>query len=209
MTKTHRFLLLLALLLISALYFPLNRLLTNGYNLQIALDAYVPVIPVFVIPYLLFLPFWVSAFLFAAWKMNDKLFRAFMAASIFATSIATLIYFVFPTYTKRPIIEASGWASNLLLDLYSNDALFNAFPSGHVLYTTLIALFGALWQPRWAVGLYGSVVLVVLSTLLTGQHHLLDPLGGLALGWGGYRFGLWAEYGREKILSLIPIKKTT
>ncbi len=207
MTNTKRFSLLALFFLISMLYFPLNRLLTDGYNLKTVLDESIPIVPEFIIPYVLFLPFWVGAFLLAAWKMNDGLFRAFMVGSIAATAIATATYFVFPTYTERPLIETSGWASGLLQALYSNDNVFNAFPSGHVLYTTLIALFGAAWQPRWSGWLQGSIVLVILSTLLTGQHHLVDPLGGLALGWGGYRFGLWVEYGRAEIRSLLPARK--
>jgi membrane-associated phospholipid phosphatase len=207
MTFAKRFFLLLVMLLISALYFPINQFLTNGYNLKTALDTYIPLVPVFAIPYLLFLPFWIVAFLVAAWKMNDRLFRAFMIGSISATTIATLTYIFFPTYTARPLIDTNGWAASLLSMIYSKDNVFNAFPSEHVLYTTLIALFGTTWKPDWSFLLNGSVVLVILATLLTGQHHLVDPIGGLALGWGSYRFGLWAEYGLEGMRKLISVGK--
>lgn len=189
----NRFLWLLLLLIASSLYFPLNQLLTNGYNLKTAFDVYIPVLPMFALPYLLFVPFWVVAFLFAAWKMNDQLFGAFMIASVSGAVIAALVYFVFPTYTARPQIDTSGWDAKLLNLIYANDNVFNAFPSGHVLYTTLIALFGIAWYPNWSWALNGSIVLVIVSTLFTGQHHLVDPLGGLALAWGSYHFGLWAE----------------
>jgi membrane-associated phospholipid phosphatase len=130
-----------------------------------------------------------------------------MFGSIGAAGIATLIYFMFPTYTARPAIAASGWSAGLLNLIYSNDNVFNAFPSGHVLYTTLIALFGSVWRPNWSHALNGSVVLVVLATLLTGQHHLVDPVGGVALGWAGYRFGLWAEYGRKEMHKLLAVRR--
>ncbi len=207
MTISKRFTLLVVMLFISALYFPLNQFLTNGYNLKTALDAYIPLVPIFAIPYLLFLPYWVMAFLVAAWKMDDRMFRAFMIGSIGAASIATLIYFVFPTYTARPLIDASGWSASLLNLIYSNDNVFNAFPSGHALYTTLIALFGSTWQPKWSFILNGSVILVILATLLTGQHHLVDPVGGIALGWAGYRFGLWSEYGLGEMRKLLSTRR--
>lgn len=140
MTNTKRFSLLALFFLISMLYFPLNRLLTDGYNLKTVLDEYIPIVPEFIIPYVLFLPFWVAALLLAAWKMNDGLFRAFMVGSIAATAIATATYFVLPTYTERPLIETSGWASGLLQALYSNDNVFNAFPSGHVLSAAITTL---------------------------------------------------------------------
>ncbi len=195
------------MLLISALYVPLNKLLTHGYNLKTALDAYIPLVPAFAIPYLLFLPYWVVAFLIAAWKMDDRMFRAFMVGSISAVGIATLVYFVFPTYTARRPVDTRQWGASLLKLIYNNDNVFNAFPSGHVLYTTLIALFGSTWRPNWNSVLNGSVVLVVLATLLTGQHHLVDPVGGIALGWGGYRFGLWAEYGWEEMRKLLSLRR--
>lgn len=205
MRFAKRLSILIILLLVSALYFPLNRFLTNGYNLKTVLDAYIPIVPAFAIPYLLFLPFWIVAFLIAAWKMNDRLFRAFMIGSFSSTVIATLTYVLFPTYTDRPLINTNEWGASLLQLIYSKDNVFNAFPSEHVLYTTLIALFVTTWRPTWTMTLTlnGSVVLVILATLFTGQHHLLDPLGGWVLGWGSYRFGLWMEFGLDGMRKLL------
>jgi membrane-associated phospholipid phosphatase len=39
----------------------------------------------------------------------------------------------------------------------------------------------------------GVVLLGALSTLFTKQHYLLDPLGGAALAWFGYKFGVWLD----------------
>jgi membrane-associated phospholipid phosphatase len=209
MTFAKRFSLLMLMLLISALYIPLNHFMTSGYNLKTTLDAYIPLVPVFAVPYLLFLPFWIIAFLIAAWKMNDRLFRALMTGSISASTLAILTFFLFPTYTERPQIDSGGWAASLLSLIYSCDNVFNAFPSAHVLYTTLIALFGSTWRPNWSLILSGSVVLVILATLLTGQHHLVDLLGGFALGWACYRFGLWAEYGLAGTRKRLSVEQPT
>ena len=192
MIRSKRWAGALLVLLVACLYFPLNRLLTSGYNLQTALDAYIPIVPLFVVPYLLCLPYWLLALGVAAWKMDDALYRASIFGALAAIGTATLIYAAFPTYTDRPLIGADGWAARLLAQVYSNDQAFNAFPSGHVLFTTLISLFAARWKPGLRWGMAAITAVVVLATLFTGQHHLVDPLGGLALGWAGYRFGLWA-----------------
>jgi hypothetical protein len=36
------------------------------------------------------------------------------------------------------------------------------------------------------------------GTLLTGQHHLVDPIGGVGLAFLAYDFGMWMEYGTER-----------
>jgi membrane-associated phospholipid phosphatase len=68
---------------------------------------------------------------------------------------------------------------------------YDAFPSGHVYITTLLALFFSRWYPRYK--LLWSVILgvVSLSTLFTGQHYILDVLGGYLAALAGYHFGLW------------------
>jgi membrane-associated phospholipid phosphatase len=193
MTYSKRFTLMAAAFAVFCLYFPVNQIMSGGYNLKTTLDAFIPIIPVFAIPYLLCFPFWVASFVYAAWKMEISLYRSFIIGSIAAISIATLFFIFLPTYTDRPLLTGNSWAVSLLHTIYNHDNVNNAFPSNHVLITTLIALFGARWKPRLTGILGGTVILVILSTLFTGQHHLVDPLGGLALGWCGYQFGLWME----------------
>ena len=199
MNYIRRLPLLASLLGVSSLYFPLNQLLTSGHNLKTTLDAYIPVVPIFVVPYLLFIPYWIAAFLYFAWKMDDRLFRALMIGSISAVAIASLVYVLFPTYTDRPMISNHGWDAELLNLLYGRDNVFNAFPSGHVLFTTLIAVFGIDWRPKMKFLFWASIMLVILATLFTGQHHLVDPFGGVGLGYLAYRFGMWMEYDTESI----------
>src|SRR5512141_2815963 len=86
----------------ACLYFPLNRKLTGGFNLSTRLDARIPLWPVWVIPYLLCLPIWVGGFIWAAWIMEDELFRSFVSAYLFVLVSAALLFYFFPTYVKRP-----------------------------------------------------------------------------------------------------------
>jgi membrane-associated phospholipid phosphatase len=169
----------------ASLYFPLNRKLTGGFNLSTWLDAKVPLWPVWVVPYLLCLPGW------AAWKMDEELFRSFVSACLFVLLSAALFYYFFPTYVERPILSGSNWAVKILQRVYQNDGIYNAFPSGHVYQTSLICLFYNRLYPNHPWFWIGIVVIVALSTLFTRQHNLTDPLGGLAIAWLGYRFGLY------------------
>lgn len=57
--------------------------------------------------------------------------------------------------------------------------------------TTLLALFFCRWYPRQTLLWILILVIVSLSTLFTGQHYILDVLGGYAVAYNGYHFGLW------------------
>jgi membrane-associated phospholipid phosphatase len=176
---------------IQVLYFPLNRFLQGGMEFKTALDEYVPVWPIWVFPYGLVCVWWVVAYLWAAWRMEDRLYEAFFLASAFASVVALTMYTVFPTYVIRSALVGTDWSPQMLNLIYTNDYAYNAFPSGHVYITTLIALFWSRWFPAWRWALAATVVTVILATLFTGQHYLPDPIGGLALAWFSYRIGLW------------------
>jgi hypothetical protein len=182
---------------IQSLYFPLNRFLEGGIEFKTALDDYVPLWPIWVLPYTLICVWWIAAHLWAAWRMEERLYEAFFIASAFASVSALTIFAVFPTYVIRPAISAMDWASRLLNWVYTNDYMYNAFPSGHVYITTLIALFWSHWFPAWRWSLAATVLMVILATLFTRQHYLPDPVGGLALAWFSYRIGLWCIADRD------------
>jgi membrane-associated phospholipid phosphatase len=181
-----------ALFVVQWLYFPLNRMIQGGVVLRIPLlDDRIPLWPIWIIPYLLSLLWWTGCFIWAAWKMEDKLYYAFVIGAISVMLASYVVYLVYPTYVERPIVEGEDWLSDLVRYVYSNDRANNAFPSSHTYTTVLIALFWWRWRPRlrwlWVV----IAVIIVLSTLFTGQHHSPDPVGGVIFAWLGYRFGLW------------------
>lgn len=175
---------------IQGLYFPLNRFLSGGMEFKIFLDEYLPLVPIWVIPYGLACGWWVIAYIWSAWRMEDQMYEAFFIASAFVCVSGLTIFAVFPTYVVRPMVPGSDWSAQLLNWVYTNDHMYNAFPSGHVYITTLIALFWSRWFPKWRWLWAATVIVICLATLFTGQHYLLDPIGGLALAWVGYQIGL-------------------
>ncbi len=190
-TQWKRLLWLLGVFAVQMLYFPINRTMHGGVILRTPLDDYIPLWPIWAVPYLLSLVWWEGAFVWAAIRMEGDRFRALAIATLAVMLTSYALYLVYPTYVERPTVQGSGWAADLVRAIYRNDRLHNAFPSGHTYFTTLIALFWWDWKPRlrwlWAA----TVAIVILATLFTGQHHLPDPLGGLLWAWLGYRFGIW------------------
>lgn len=97
---------------------------------------------------------------------------------------------------ERPAVTGLDWASTLLRFLYANDRANNAFPSGHMYFAVLLAYFVTRWKPRllWFAALL--VILVVGSTLFTGQHYVLDLVGGALFATVGISIGMWWQYQR-------------
>lgn len=183
--------LLLGAAAIQMIYGPTSQWLTGGIAPRIPLDNLIPLWPIWVIPYALCYPLWLTAFLVAVWKMDARLFRALMAACYLTFSLGILAFVLFPTYVILPTLTGADAFSALLRQLQIAGGTYDALPSGHIYITTLLALFFGLWMPRlrW---LWILILLIIsLSTLFTGQHYILDVVAGLAFGWVGYRFGLW------------------
>jgi membrane-associated phospholipid phosphatase len=191
MNKLKRLIWCALLFGIQALYFPLNRFLQGGLELKTPLDQYIPLWTIWVVPYSLVCVWWVIAYLWAAWQMDERLYEALFISTAVMCVSGLIMFTVYPTYVIRPILPVSDWSSQWLNFIYTNDQAYNAFPSGHVYITTLIALFWSRWYPgmRWLW--IGSVVVIILATLFTHQHYLPDPVGGLALAWISYHVGLW------------------
>ena len=182
---------LIVLFGVQLLYFPINRIAKGGVILSTPWDDLMPFWPTWAVPYLLSLVWWMGCFIWATWKMDDTLYRAFIVGTIAVMLTSYVVYLLYPTYVQRPVLEGSNWRIDLMRLIYENDRSNNAFPSGHTYTTVLIVLFWWHWRSRlrwlWA----GIAVIILLSTLFTGQHNLLDLVGGTVWAWMGYCFGLW------------------
>jgi membrane-associated phospholipid phosphatase len=196
----NRFFLLCIPLVIQLFYFPLNRISIGGIAPFIPLDAYIPVRPAWVVPYFLTIPSWIIFFIWAGFKMDDQLFRAFIFSSITAILIGILTFTFFPTYVNRPVLVEKGIAWDWLRKLYQNDNIYNALPSGHAYITTIVAIFWWRWKPNQRWLWVGFWVVVLLSALFTHQHYILDLLAGilLALGTSFLAFGIYKNQGKVR-----------
>ncbi len=170
---------MLLVLAANFIYFPINRMLTGGVVVETPLDRLIPLAPVWAVPYILALPWWTAALLWAAIQMDDATFKTMIVASLMMVLSSDAFYILFPTYLERPQLAGDGWAMNLMRMIYGTDRAYCALPSGHTYNTTLIASFWWFWQPRyrwlWAL----TVPVVILATLFTRQHNILDVVSGM------------------------------
>lgn len=144
-------------------------------------DIMLPFIPETVWIYLSYV-----GMLFTTWWWSTqgpgctRMFWAIVLSSV----IATIYFLFFPTQIPRITLNAvdadpatrAAWAF-----LLAADKPTNCFPSLHVAEATLAAIGLARASPRWAP--WGTVwaAAIILTTMTTRQHVLIDVLGGLGL----------------------------
>jgi membrane-associated phospholipid phosphatase len=201
MKTSKRILFFCLIILTQALYLPLNRFLQGGTAIYTPLDALIPIIPYWSIPYLLWMICWFCLCFWAALKMPVMIYKSYFTSTILVILSAMVVYLFFPTFVNRQSVQGTGFGVDLLRWIYSNDGLYNAFPSGHIYLVTLTTIFYSRWKPGYSWFWYAILLVVSCSTLFTGQHYIVDVIGGVV-------FALIGAYVGTRFVERIEISKT-
>jgi membrane-associated phospholipid phosphatase len=172
------------------IYIPTSNRLEGGIEPRLPIDIF-PVSTIWVLPYILCYLLWLTSITWILFKAEDRAFRSFIIGCMLTFGLGALTFIFFPTYVRPAALEGTDIFTNILRAIHENWGRYDAFPSGHVYITTLLALFFSRWYPRYKPLWFVIVVVVSLSTLFTAQHYILDVLGGYLVALAGYHFGLW------------------
>ena len=181
----HHWLGILWLVLAGGSYFVINRLPRGELiDMSTDFDRALPTWPIFVVPYLSFLPLVFILMPLLLWQ-NEKLFRLFTSSVLVAQVVMNVCYLLIPATLVRPELQGSDIFTVLLRDVvWVIDQPLNTFPSNHVALSVL-AIVVLAWLPQgfkrfwW---LQSWLALVAVSTLLPHQHVIADLLSGVILG---------------------------
>ncbi|WP_050614417.1 phosphatase PAP2 family protein [Bacillus testis] len=195
-TRIHPLLFLIPLILLGPVYSFLNQSTEGAYPITVPLDDSIPFIKEFIIPYVVWYPFIYSALIYLCFK-ERKLYFVALSSLIAGKIIAFIVYATWQTTVPRPEVTGNDVFSQLVRFIYSNDQPVNCFPSIHVMTTFIIMLVAIkrIKKTPWlSIGALTIGVLIILSTLFTKQHALLDVLSGLGLGAVMYTisYALWS-----------------
>lgn len=185
----HRWFMLIPLTFSSLWFFILEKkILRPEYLLHTRLDDYIPFIPLFVVPYVL----WYFYVAVPAFFLFFKAPREFARMAVFLTMgmvIACSVYSLFPNgQALRPAL--GGYDEplvHLIRFIYSNDSPANCAPSIHVIYSvaahTAIARYNNFRRRiAWVNGVSLALsALCILSTVFIKQHSVIDLIMGLVL----------------------------
>ncbi len=171
---------LVILVVVSCLYFLLNAPSETVHILRTSIDEVIPRLPVFTIPYLAFLP-WLWGIIIYVWFKNRS-FRQLAYSLIIINLVACFVYLTFQTSVPRDPILENDIFSNILKFIYSNDNIYAALPSLHSALSASIATYFLINKSRLTYFHVFMAILIIVSTLFTKQHFVLDAISGVLLG---------------------------
>lgn len=176
-----------------ASYFFFNRLtpLSEPLLMNTWVDEHMPIVPVFVVPYLSFHVLAMIVVPVLSLRAGGR--KAFLTnglAIIIGQLILDIAYLCFQTEVPRVPVNGDDPFTWLLVNVvYGNDRPLNGFPSNHVTWSVISII--ALWRlrtriPRTARVLIPWFLLIVPATVLLRQHYVIDIYGGLLVAFTAY-----------------------
>lgn len=143
------------------------------------LDQFVPFMPEAIIIYI---SFFITLPIVTA-VLPEPHFQATLKAYLLASLVAFLIFIVYPTqHSQQPLdMIDKKWIAAIFQCIYSIDRASNCLPSLHVTLSVIAALGISNGCPQWKIhgGFFASCI--IMSTILTKQHHIIDLLAGIVL----------------------------
>ena len=155
------------------------------------LDAKIPVVSIFVVPYLSF--HILAALVVPLLSLKIGGYRAFLVngvAIIVGQLCLDVAYAFFQTQVPRtPVPGNSPFDWVLVNVVYGNDQPLNGFPSNHVTWSVISII--ALWRlrnraPRTSWILMAWFLLILPATVFLHQHYLVDIYGGIFVAFTAY-----------------------
>jgi membrane-associated phospholipid phosphatase len=158
---------------------------TDRVRIHLEAELSIPFVPLFLIVYRSI----DVLFLLGPFVLRSRAeIRALSLALFLATTTAGVCFLLIPAELAYPPLPVEGfWADAFAF----NERIvlrYNLVPSLHVALSTIVlAAYGTFRGTRCRVLLAVWGGLIALSTLLIHQHHVLDVVTGLLLGWACYR----------------------
>ena len=153
--------------------------ITEYHPVYCSLDAYIPFLEIFLLPYLFWFVFLIGMHVYTA-IYDVAAFRYLMRFVMISYTVTVVIYILFPTCQElRPEVFLRDNALTRFVDwFYEFDTHTNVCPSLHVIGSAAVAC--AAWNARrlntagWRIAFWSTAVLISISTVFMRQHSAVD-----------------------------------
>ena len=154
---------------------------TEYHPVFCGLDAYIPFLEIFLLPYLFWFAYLVGIHIYTA-IYDPAAFRYLMRFIIISYTLTTLIYILYPTCQElRPdTFLRDNALTRFIAWFYTFDTHTNVCPSLHVIGSVAVAC--AAWNAKglnttgWRIAFWAAAILISISTVFMRQHSVVDVL---------------------------------
>lgn len=169
---------LIVLITEAFLYFIIKNFI-HDYNTISTLKFEFPLIKEFVYIYNSWYPFvFITAFII--YKKDKNLYKKFIFTMIIGVLMSHITFLIYPTIVIRPEIEVKTLTDLVLyLTYYFDSPAVNCLPSIHCLLCFISIYYVSLnknLKTKIKLPIIIYFILIILSTLFTKQHLLIDAL---------------------------------
>ncbi|MGE6376094.1 phosphatase PAP2 family protein [Peribacillus muralis] len=178
----------LLLVLTSSIYSIINQSSGHAVDVTTLIDGEIPFIKEFVVPYLLWYPYIYGLLIYYCFVDRKHYFVA-LGSLVSGKLVCFIIYSLWQSTVPRPDVVGNDIFAHLMRFVYSHDQPVNCLPSIHVLTTfiMMIVVHKRRERHKWEyAGVTAFGTLIIVSTLFTKQHAVLDALSGILLACGMY-----------------------
>ena len=171
------------------LYFGVEALEGKPHNVESSWDRYIPFVPGWIFVYILWFPL-IALYQLALFRASAAMYGAYIAAIAADIVLSLVCYLAYPTSFQRPLPPDTAVGRVVQAVYRGSYRGLNCAPSMHCSMCYLI-IVTAFLCPALSFGVRVTAALlsfgIVLSTLYTKQHVLIDVLSALPLAaicWG-------------------------
>lgn len=172
---------------LNGLIYFLIKLLISDYNLiSLPIDGKIPFIQEFIYIYMIWYPFLIVSYFFLFKYNKDKYIRSIITICL-SLPVLYLCFILYPTTVSRPVVDSYNSITTFITyTVFKVDTPVNCFPSGHCLLC-FILLFSVLFDEKltkcFRVICIFINILIIISTLFTKQHVIIDVIGAFVLAF--------------------------
>lgn len=173
------------------------------FDLSISLDYIIPLVPFFIVFYILAYAQWIFSYIFHC-RESKELCHNIATAGIIAKLLCFACFMILPTQIIRPNIINSDFFRVLTNFIYSIDRPHNLFPSIHCLESWICFRSSLMMKKKNVYYIISQgifTILVFASTVFVKQHFVVDIVAAIIVAEIG--FLLSGKFGFSKIFDKI------